>query len=91
MRGAPALPAGASAEPFVMLIRADITPHVKAEGAAYKAAPGAAPAERPRSPRSPARAEVSGDLLPGEVGKGTAARGAPRHAKGAGLAENRGL
>ncbi|OPJ75550.1 protein Wnt-11 isoform B [Patagioenas fasciata monilis] len=48
-----------------MLIRADITPHIKAEEAAYKAAPRAAPPEQPRSPRSPrplraraARAEV---------------------------------
>lgn len=84
------------AEPFVMLIRADITPHIKAEGAAYKAAPGAAPPERPRSPRSPAWAEVSGDrrgceALPGEVGRGQRLGGAPRNAEGAGLAKNRGL
>lgn len=84
------------AEPFVMLIRADITPHIKAEGDAYKAAPGAAPPERPRSPRSPARAEVSGDrrgceALPGEVGRGQRLGGAPRNAEGARLAKNRGL
>lgn len=31
------------AEPFVMLMEADITPHIKAEGAAYKAAPRGRP------------------------------------------------
>ncbi|XP_010394065.1 protein Wnt-11 isoform X1 [Corvus cornix cornix] len=41
-----------------MLIRADITPHIKADGAAYKAAPGAVPSERTRSSRSLARVEV---------------------------------
>ncbi|XP_064928215.1 protein Wnt-11 isoform X2 [Columba livia] len=86
VRGAPALPAGGSAgrgallaEPFVMLIRADITPHIKAEEAAYKAAPRAAPPEQPRPPRSPrplralaARAEVvhlQGGANPRTAGK----------------------
>lgn len=34
-------------EPFVMLIRADITPHIKAAGTAYKEAPRA---KRQRNP-----------------------------------------
>lgn len=67
-RGAPAEPRPCprgdprGAELFVMLIRADITSHIKAEGAAYKAAPRGRPARAASARRSrAARAEVSGD------------------------------
>lgn len=56
-RGAPL-----GAELFVMLILADITPHIKAEGAAYKAVPRGRPARAAPARRAlAARAEVSGD------------------------------